>query len=391
MNRIVIENGKVIAPDGLKDGFTVVLKNDKIESVSKVYHPQPSDYIIDARGHYVSPGFIDTHTHGGGGYDFMDCTEEAFRGAANAHMMHGTTALVPTTLTCSDEELKLCIATFINIKSIDIGPRMLGLHLEGPYLNPEMSGAQDQRFLQIPKPEHYKMILDLAGNNLIRWSISPELEGACELGKILSECGIFPSIAHSNGYYEDALAAFENGYRTVTHLYSSLSTIRRDKGIRRLGMIESALLIDDMMVEVIADGMHLPLELLRLIYKTKGSDHMILVTDSMRAAGLETGRSILGSLKNGQEVLIEDGVAKLTDRSGLAGSTATCDRLVRVMYRQAGVPISEAVKMMTFNPAKSIGMEREIGALAAGLYADVILFDEDINISGVIIDGNVIF
>jgi N-acetylglucosamine-6-phosphate deacetylase len=390
MARTVIVGAKVITEHEISSNRSVILSDGLIDRVTTDYAPQPGDCLIQADGRYLSPGFIDIHTHGGGGHDFMDGTAEAFAGAALAHMAHGTTSLVPTTMACTDEALSRCISAFKAARQLVRAPRLLGLHLEGPYLSPEAAGAQDLRYLRTPDPDHYHKILEQADGSILRWTIAPELEGACLLGIFLAEHGIFPSIGHSNGYYEDALNALGHGFRTVTHLYSSLSSIRRENGLRRLGMIESALLLDEMTVEVIADGRHLPVELLKLIHKTKGDSRMILVTDSMRAAGTDARLSVLGGRAGGLDVVIEDGVAKLPDRSSLAGSIATCDTLLRVMYKQVGLSLPEAVGMLTCNPAKAIGAGHEIGRIAAGYKADLVLFDDEINISRVIIDGNIL-
>lgn len=185
------------------------------------------------------------------------------------------------------------------------------------------------------------------------------------------------------------MKAFEHGYNHVTHLYSGMSMIRRINAYRYSGVVESAFLIDEMTVEIIADGKHLPESLLKLIYKIKGSDKICLVTDSMRAAGTTDKESILGSLKSGQKVLIEDGVAKLMDRASFAGSIATADRLVRTMIEIADASLLEAVKMMTYTPAKVMGIERSKGSLAVGKDADIIVFDDKINVSLVMIKGEI--
>jgi N-acetylglucosamine-6-phosphate deacetylase len=387
--RTFIINGILITPEEQLDGYALVIENDRILGWAQDCRPDHDDRVIDAGGRYVAPGFIDIHTHGAGGHDFMDGTEEAFREAALTHMRHGTCALVPTTLAAPDVELAACFRAFALARLNREGPRLLGMHMEGPYISMEMRGAQDPSYIREPSPDHIEKILKMTQGSLLRWTLAPELPGICELGGQLRKLGIFPSIGHSSAYYEEVLAAFDNGFRTVTHLYSGMSAIRREKGLRRLGVIETALLLDGMMVEVIADGVHLPPELLRLILKTKGSSQVILVTDAMRAAGQQTDRSILGSLRNGQPVVIEDDVAKLPDRTALAGSIATADRLVRVMVRKAGVPLADAVRMITLNPAKAIGMEHDIGSLEDGHKADLVFFDDDINITRVIIGGEV--
>jgi N-acetylglucosamine-6-phosphate deacetylase len=217
---------------------------------------------------------------------------------------------------------------------------------------------------------------------ILRWSVAPELEGALEMAKNLVPRGVVFSIGHSNATYDQVQAAVQAGYTHVTHLYSGMSTITRRGGYRVLGVVESSYLIDELSVEIIADGIHLPPELLRMIIKCKDNAKICLVTDSMRGAGQPDGESILGSLREGQKVIIEDGIAKMPDRTAFAGSVATADRLVRVMVQKAGLSIQEAVAMMTRNPARINNLASK-GTLEPRKDADLVLFDDDIRIKGI--------
>jgi N-acetylglucosamine-6-phosphate deacetylase len=199
--------------------------------------------------------------------------------------------------------------------------------------------------------------------------------------------GILAAIAHTDAIYEEVLQAVEAGYKHVTHLYSAMSGVTRRNALRYAGVIESAFLLDELTVEIIADGIHLPPALLKLIYKIKGADKIALITDAMRAAGMPEGESILGSKQNGLKVIVEDNVAKLPDRSSFAGSVATADRLVRNMINLAGVPLCDAVKMITATPATIIGVENKKGTLETGKDADLVIFDESIIVQATMVMG----
>ncbi|RKL63541.1 N-acetylglucosamine-6-phosphate deacetylase [Thermoanaerobacteraceae bacterium SP2] len=399
--KLLIKKGNILTPFREITGGGLLIKGGVISEVleteqdvckaeSNLMAAQEDSKIIDAGGNYIAPGFIDIHTHGAGGHDFMDGTVEAILEAARAHMRHGTTSLVPTTLTSSLEDLFKTLDNFKKAGEYQDGPELLGIHLEGPYFSMEQRGAQDPRFIKNPDREEYMKILDYS-KDIIRWTVAPELEGALAMGRELKNRGVLPSIGHSNAIYEDVQRAFENGFTHVTHLYSGMSMVRRINAYRYAGVVESAFLIDDMTVEIIADGKHLPQSLLKLIYKIKGPDRICLVTDSMRAAGMPDGEYILGSLKSGQEAIVEEGVAKLPDRSAFAGSVATADRLVKTMVEIACVPLIDAVRMMTSTPARIIGVADRKGALVPGKDADIIVFDERINIKTVITRGTVRF
>lgn len=383
-----IINGKVVFRDRIEDGTPLILEDGKIIGVGGKL-PEHTDCIYDARGRYVSPGFIDLHTHGGGGYDFMDGTAEAVEGACKLHLRHGTTSIVPTTLTCPDEELLHFFEVYRETKrTMKDGPNLLGVHLEGPFFSHAQCGAQDPAYLKAPTPAEYLPLLDAGGDDIIRVSAAPELEGGMELGEELSRRGILAAIGHSDADYATAKEAVEHGYRHVTHLYSGMSALHRVGPYRVLGVVESAYLLDALSVEIIADGKHLPPELLRLIVKNKNRDQICLITDSMRGAGMEEGQhAILGSLSSGQDVVIRDGVAMMPDGKAFAGSICTADRCIRVMHGQAGLTLPEAVAMITCNPARLLHLEERKGSIAEGMDADLCIFDETVNIKAVFVGG----
>lgn len=391
VQQIKIINGQVITPEKIIQGGSVLIKDGVIAVISDGNIDAPDAAVIDAGGKYVSPGFIDIHIHGGGGHDFMDNTVEAFLAIAQMHARYGTTAMSPTTLTSSKEDLLETLRVYeLADKQNANGAQFIGMHLEGPYFAVSQCGAQDPRYIRDPDPEEYKEIL--AATNIIkRWSAAPELKGAIEFGKYITTKGILAAIAHTDAIYEEALDAFENGYTLATHLYSGMLGVTRRNAYRYAGVVEAAFLIDGMDVEIIADGIHLPPPLLKLVYKIKGAKKTALITDAMRAAGMPPGESILGSLKNGLKVIVEDGVAKLPDRNAFAGSIATFDALVRNMVKMADVPLIEAIEMATLTPAVIMKLEDRKGSIETGKDADVVVFDENINVYKTIIKGKLVY
>lgn len=392
MRKLVINNARLLLPSQVMPQAYLVCEDGMITRYgSGSFQPDQEDTVIDAKNNWVSPGFIDIHIHGAGGHDFMDNTVEAYLEIAGTVAKYGTTALLPTTLASSNEELFRTFETYKQAKLLNRkGASFLGLHLEGPYFSFEQRGAQDPEYLRNPEPDEYNRILD-ASEDIVRWSLAPELEGALAFGRILKERNILPSVAHTNAIYEEVIEAFQAGFTHVTHLYSAMSSVVRKNAYRYAGAVEAAYLIDDMTVEIIADGVHLPKPLLQFVYKFKGPDKIALCTDAMRGAGMPDGTSVLGSLKNGRPVIIEDGVAKLPDRSAFAGSVATADRLVRTMIDVAEVSLPDAVKMMTLTPARIIGVADKKGAIDRGKDADIVIFDDRITIQATIVGGEVVY
>ena len=383
----IIKNARVIRGNTIADG-TVAYENGILTEV-----PACTDgcEVIDAGGAYLSAGFIDLHTHGGGGHDFMDGTVEAFLGAAELHAKHGTTTLLPTATSGTYEETcaMFDLLTQVQAKN-EYGADMPGIHLEGPYFSPAQAGAQDPRYLKTPKPEEYLPILD-STDKLLRWSAACELDGAMAFADACRAHGVLCAIGHSDADLATVEEAIGHGYTHLTHLYSGMSTVHRVNAYRVCGVVEAGYLLDDLTVEIIADGCHLPKGLLQMIYRFIGPDRTCLVTDSMRGAGLPDGaESILGSLTSGQTVIIEDGVAKMPDRKAFAGSVATTDRLLRTMVNIAEVPLCDAVKMLTETPAK-IQKLTDRGTLDIGKRADLVLFDDSLQVIRTVVGGRTVF
>ena len=388
--KTLIKNGRVITPEATVSGY-VLLEDGIIAEIGNGEYSAEADQVIDAEGAYVSPGFIDLHTHGAGGADFMDGTVEAFLVAARMHAAHGATLVYPTTLTSSNEVL---FETFENyekaLEQNTEGAAFGGLHLEGPYFNPLQAGAQDPRYLRNPDPKDYLEILSRS-NHIARVSFSPELDGAPEFAAELSKRGIIASAGHTNATFEQCDEAYKSGTSLITHFFSCVSTIVRKNSYRTAGVLEYGYYQDGMAVEIIADGCHVPSSLLHMVVKIKGHDNVVLVTDSMRGAGMPEGPSILGGLADGQECVIEDGVAKLMDRSGFAGSVCTADRLIRTMTTIGGCTLEQAVKMASYNPARVMGIADRKGSLEVGKDADIVIFNDNIDVAKTIVGGRVIY
>ena len=388
--KLKITNGTIITPYRYIRNGTILVENGIIVAIQEGDLDFPDSTLIDAKGRYISPGFIDIHIHGGGGYDFMDGTEEAFLKIAEVHAKYGTTAMVPTTLTSEKEDLLKTLDIYETANRNNLkGSQFLGMHLEGPYFALSQRGAQDPRYIRNPDPAEYEEVLAYS-SSIARWSAAPELPGAIAFGKRLRQKGIIAAVAHTDAIYEEVLDAYENGYTLATHLYSAMSGVTRKNAFRYAGTIESAFLLD-MDVEIIADGVHLPAPLLKLIYKIKGADKTALITDAMRAAGMPEGESVLGPLETGLKVIVEDGVAKLPDRSSFAGSVSTADRLVRTMVQMADVSLLDAIRMISVTPARIMGVDNKKGSLVAGKDADIVIFDENIRIEKTIIGGRLVY
>lgn len=370
----------------------LLINGGKIEAIISPDTPMDDAYTpIDCRGKYVSAGFVDIHQHGGGGADYMDGGADTFYNATSAHLAHGMTSVMPTLLSADKEGLLHAVAGYkAALRDPRIGVNLLGIHVEGPYISPYQAGAQKPENIRSFDPAEYREIAEFAEGNIRRWSVAPEVAGAAEFAEFARGQGIALSIAHSNADYDTVLSAFDMGYRHITHFYSCVSSITRRDGYRVAGVLEAGYLIDGMDVEIIADGSHLPPSLLRFVTKFKSPERVALVTDAMRAAGQTVTESFLGSPRDPLPVIVEDGVAKLTDRTAFAGSVATCDMLLRTMLK-IDTPLPIAVKMLTVNPLRMMGLDVKKGLLKQGYDADVCVFDSDVNVSLVLVGGRIAY
>lgn len=380
MSTAIINANIVTATEVIENGVCVY-NNGLITYVGK--EQQTAERVIDAKDNYLIPGFIDLHCHGGNGLEFMDATEEEVEEIAKFHLSHGTTTMLATTLAASDEETEYALRTFEKYKRKNPNGVLEGVHLEGPWLNPTQCGAQNVEYMKTPDCEELKM-LKAKYPFILRVSAAPELECGYDFGKTGQELSIVMSAAHTDADFSEIQKATKNGYTAMTHLYSGMKGVTRKNSFRIAGAVEAGLYLDDLFVEIIADGRHLPFELLQFIYKCKGADKICLITDAIRAAGLPNGsETVIGSLKQGLPVVVEDEVAKLLDRQSFAGSTATADRLYKTMAEAIGKDMVALSKMASLTPAKIMGWT-DRGELAVGKRADMLLINENFEIEKII-------
>jgi len=371
-----IYNGHVLTPEGWINNGSVIIEDTRIKEVSKSSHPiEAATQRIDAHGMHVVPGGIELHCHGGGGSDFMECTPEAFHTAVETHKRHGTTAIYPT---LSSAPLNLIEAACETCDKLLEEPNtsIMGLHLEGPYFNPRKAGAQMPEVIRIPDSREYTHIVE-DYDCVRRWDVAPELPGAVEMGRYITSKGIVAAIGHTAAEYPDVKAAYDAGYTLATHFYNGMPGFHNVREFKHAGTVESVYLMEGMAAEMITDGIHVPSPILRLIYRIKGVERTCLVTDALAVTDSDSDKAF------DPRVIIEDGVCKLSDRSALAGSIATMDRLIKTAVRVADIPLNDAVRMASETPARIMGIYDRKGSLQRGKDADILLLDNDINLRGV--------
>ena len=384
MNSLLIKNANVVFPDEVK--LTSVLIGDGI--ISAIGYQGKADREIDAKGNYLLAGFIDIHVHGGGGADFMDATPEAFEIAVKSHLEHGTTTLLPTAMTAIESDLTDFLNAFKEFKSkSEYSALTPGVHLEGPYFsgaNAKSSGAQPSGLLRLPDEAEMNRLLKVADGDILRWDAAPELEGSEMFARKCKENNIICSIAHSAATSEEAQKGIDNGFSHVTHFYNAVTTYRKEGQKVLAGVVEATYLNEDVTVELICDGRHIPRDILRLALKIKGAEKVAAITDGMRIAGTNMQNGKLGSLKNGTDVIVDDTVAKLPDMSSYAGSIATMDRCLKVLVKDYGINIVTASKMLSKAPSNILGFDNK-GSIEIGKDADLVVFDNDFKLRNVIV------
>lgn len=377
-----IINGHILTPGGwLKDG-SILLCDDRIVEVTNSDLAVIGAKVVDARGMYIVPGFVAMNIHGAAGHDFKEGTEEAFRKAVAAHQRYGATTIFPTISSSSFSTIRQCAEVCERLMT-EPGSPILGLHLEGPYLNPKMAGAMFSDVVKNPDPEEYRSLIEET-KCVRRWDASPELPGAMDFARYLKEKGILVSITHTEAEFDLIREAYNTGFSHVAHFYNAMPGFHKRREYKYEGTVESAYLMDGMTVEVIADGRHLPSTILRLVYKLKGVECTCLVTDALAYAAND------GKHPDDSRIVIDNGVCKLADHSALVGSIATSDQLIRTMVEKAKLPLEDAIRMASETPARLMGVYDRVGSLQKGKDADVLIIDRKLNVRQVWCKGQVV-
>lgn len=387
---LAIRAGRIYTPNTLIRNGIVVLKNGKISYVGDDFEKAKDATVLGFKDGICVPGFIDVHVHGGGGYDFADGSVEAFSEVCKYHVRGGTTSLLATILSSPVDYTFKVLETFRKLSNVSTdGAEILGLHLEGPFLNPEMRGAHPVEFLQTPTEELIWSFLEYA-DVIRRVTIAPEVSGGVEAVKAFSSRNVIVSIGHSNAPYDVVVKAYDVGLKHTTHLYNALGVSFKRGPYRIPGALESVLVLDGIMAEIIADGRHVHPILIRLALKTKGFKRLCLVTDAMRAAGMPDGTYKLGSNIYGSEVVVKDGISYTRDMNSFASTTISMIDAVRFM-RSIGYPMKQVLLMASSIPAKLLGVSNRKGFIESGFDGDLVVLDRKLRVLLTIVRGRVVY
>lgn len=372
-----IVNGSIIIGDDIIEN-KVLLFNDKIIAIQDAVEGVQDVDVIDAKGGYISPGFIDIHIHGSFGSDAMDIEEGAIDTISKSLCQYGVTGFLPTTMSLDKESIQRALKNIRRAAGVKTrGAKVLGAHLEGPFINPLRKGAHAKEHIIKADFELIKDYLDII--KII--TIAPEREGNMDFIKGMHQHShISFSIGHSDATYEEAMEAIEAGVKSATHIFNAMSGLNH----REPGVV-TAVLNSDIYCELIADKIHTHPAMYKLLVNAKGSSKLILITDAIRAACMKAGTYDLG----GQQVTVENGAARLSDGT-LAGSVLRLNEAVKNLWENTDLTLPQAIRTVTMNPAELIGLDREIGSLEVGKKADIIIFDKNIDIQATIIDGELI-
>jgi len=372
--RFALNGGRIVLPNEIALGKALVIEGEKIMGITDAGAFGSEVTQIDIGGRTITPGLIDLHTHGALGHTFNEPTVDAFESITQENARRGVTALLATLAPASIPDLTHCLEfcqTWMRVKHT--GSQVLGMHLESPYVNPAQKGALDPRNIRTPDDGTVEALLE--HHTAIRlFVVAPELSGALPLVAKLDALGIVPAAGHSSAKESEVAAAMRLGLRHVTHIWSAMSSTIREGPWRKPGLLEAALTFDGLTVEMIADNKHLPATLMKLAHKCIDADHLCTISDATSGAGLPEGTRIrMGSM----EYEVSDGVGMMLDRSSFAGSTTLVNQMIPIMTNVVGIPLPEAIRMLTLTPARVIGVNDRKGSLEAGKDADLAIFDDD--------------
>lgn len=376
-----IYNGNILIPGGkwIKGGSVVIKDSTIVEIYSHSRVIENIDKTVNAGGGYIMPGGIDLHVHGGGGRDFMEASVDAFTTAIKVHRRHGTTSIFPTISSATEQNIRQAAQVCAGLMD-DAESGVLGLHLEGPYFVPSMAGGQMPENIRIPSPMEYIPIIE-DFPCIKRWDAAPELPGADDFARYITEKGVIAGLAHTKANYNDIVHAYESGYTLATHFYNAMTTSHKNGIYKHEGTVEAVYLMDGINVEVIADGIHVPPIILKLIHKFKTKGRMCLITDALSITESPDGSSF------DPRVVIENGVCKLRDGSAIAGSCATMDRLIRTAVIDAGLPLEDVSRMVSETPGLIMGVYDRKGSICKRKDADIIIMDKNLNLTHVFAMG----
>ena len=385
--RIIIINGTIITPFHLVSGKAIIIEKGRIREIANKEELSTATLtgaeVIEGKDKFIAPGYIDIHVHGGGGSDVMDGDYEAINQIAIAHSHFGTTSFLPTTMTMSKDKIIRSLRSICEaVKKGTAGAEILGIHMEGPYINPEKKGAQKEEEIKKISIEEFLEFNQASGNLIRLVTIAPEMPGAIGLIKYLYKQGIIASVGHSNATYVQTQAGIQAGLSHVTHTFNAMRGLHH----REPGVVGAALTSPELTVEVIADGIHIHPIVLKILTKIKEGEKIVLITDSMRAAGLKEGTYDLG----GQEVIVAKGQARLKDGT-LAGSVLTMDKAVKNMVNKVGIQLPKVIQMASFNPARSIGIDDKKGSLEPGKDADIVILNKNLETELTIVAGKIVY
>ena len=380
-------NARLILPDAIARG-SLSLRQGRIARVRRgPAAVSKSSETLNCRGYYLAPGFIDLHIHGGLGRDTMEATTDAFRVITRFHLEGGTTSIALTTVTSAEEEILNVLEAARPLQNSSLGgSRIVGVHIEGPFISKEKAGAQNPKQIRPPAAAEWKKYLRFGGL-ITEMTLAPEMPGSLPLIRALRKNGSIASGGHTSATETDLAPALEAGLNQATHTFNAMSTATKCGPYRHAGMLEFALANDDIMCELIADGQHVAPTLMKMLFRAIGSGQICLITDAMAGAGLPPGTLYRAGGSSALEARVTEDAALTADGSALAGSTLRMIEAVRRLVQLAGVSLIDAARMASFNPARQLGRHREMGSLRAGLRADLVCFDEAFRIRGVWLDG----